>query len=235
MSQADLTTAYRKANQAIRANTLRDFLRLWGALDLKQLERSYPAWERAVTTLVERDRVVASQAAAMYLRASKVESGVAGAPAIRLAEAAPRAQISAALSSTARAGYYTALTYYPEVQAERVALVRATGAVGRLVLNAGRDTIRESLKRDHTGRGWQRVTSGAACNFCKLLAGRGAIYSADTAEFAAHDHCACTVQPKYSERAVPVLPYEPSSRGRFSVRGTDADRTRLRAAVKSVA
>jgi hypothetical protein len=30
-----------------------------------------------------------------------------------------------------------------------------------------------------------------------MLAGRGSVYSADTAEFEAHDHCGCSAEPVY--------------------------------------
>jgi hypothetical protein len=43
----------------------------------------------------------------------------------------------------------------------------------------------------------QRVLGGAGCDFCQMLAGRGEVYSAETADFEAHDHCGCTAEPIY--------------------------------------
>jgi len=39
---------------------------------------------------------------------------------------------------------------------------------------------------------WRRLTSTKACNFCVMLADRGAVYwSEQTASFKPHDNCAC--------------------------------------------
>jgi hypothetical protein len=42
------------------------------------------------------------------------------------------------------------------------------------------------------------VTSGNACDFCSMLADRGAVYGEASAEFEAHDHCSCSAQPVYA-------------------------------------
>lgn len=40
--------------------------------------------------------------------------------------------------------------------------------------------------------GYQRVASPGACDFCRMLAGRGTVYSAAAVNTDAHDHCRCT-------------------------------------------
>lgn len=89
-----------------------------------------------------------------------------------------------------------------------------------------RDTITTNRRRDPEAVGWRRVTHGG-CNFCQMLAGRGAVYREDTARFASHGHCGCTAQPVF--RGEPgeeadVVQYAASKR-----RPTDADRKRVRA------
>lgn len=223
-----LTEGYRRANQALRAATLRDFLRLWPVLDPARMDETFPAWALSTRTLIARDRARAAGLAAGYLKATRLSSGVAGEATVVLSSTMPAAQVETSLSVTARAGYYTALRYgrTPE-QARQVALVRSAGAVSRLVLGGGRDTVQASLRADRKGRGWQRVTSAKACDFCVMLAGRGAVYSADTANFSAHDHCSCTVRPVYSEEPMAVVPYEPSAKFR-----TDAQRDANNAAIR---
>jgi hypothetical protein len=71
------------------------------------------------------------------------------------------------------------------------------GGFQRIVADAGRNTVIGSLKEDPRGRGWSRQTSGSACGFCEMLAGRGAVYSADTADFQSHDHCFCVAVPRW--------------------------------------
>jgi hypothetical protein len=79
-----------------------------------------------------------------------------------------------------------------------------------------RDTITTNTQRDPSAVGWKRVTAGG-CKFCRLLAGRGAVYRADTARFAAHPHCGCTAAPVFdgqpSEEAS-VMQYVASQRKR---------------------
>ena len=60
-----------------------------------------------------------------------------------------------------------------------------------------RDTIITNRRRDPSAVGWRRVTSGG-CKFCRMLAAKGAIFSDQTARFAAHTHCHCTAQPVFS-------------------------------------
>lgn len=60
-----------------------------------------------------------------------------------------------------------------------------------------RDTILTNRRRDPSAVGWRRVTNGG-CKFCVMLAAKGAIFSDETARFAAHTHCKCSAQPVFS-------------------------------------
>lgn len=60
-----------------------------------------------------------------------------------------------------------------------------------------RETIIGNRRQDPDATGWQRVAKGDACKFCLMLAGRGSVYKEATANFAAHPHCDCTVQPVF--------------------------------------
>lgn len=59
-----------------------------------------------------------------------------------------------------------------------------------------RDTITTNRRRDPAAVGWRRVAE-SGCKFCRFLAGRGAVYKADTARFASHPHCHCTAAPVF--------------------------------------
>lgn len=79
-----------------------------------------------------------------------------------------------------------------------------------------RDTITSNTRRDPSARGWRRE-SGGGCKFCTLLAGRGAIYRAETARFAAHPHCDCTAVPVFDGQPgeeADVMQYVASARSR---------------------
>lgn len=70
------------------------------------------------------------------------------------------------------------------------ALDRMQGTLQRAVFDGARDTT--LLNVQATRSGWARYASASACEFCKLLATRGAAYrSEDTAATKVHDHCSC--------------------------------------------
>jgi hypothetical protein len=88
-----------------------------------------------------------------------------------------------------------------------------TGGMERRMMDYSRDTIAGSAVADAQAEGWQRVTAGG-CDFCQMLAGRGAIYTSATADFASHDDCRCAAVVAFKGEPVPVKPYEPSLRWR---------------------
>lgn len=72
-----------------------------------------------------------------------------------------------------------------------------TGGLQRRIANFSRYTVAESAVADPAARGWQRVGSGASCDFCQMLLGRGAVYTEATAQFESHDHCNCAAEPAW--------------------------------------
>ncbi|MBV7302926.1 EndoU domain-containing protein [Corynebacterium sp. TAE3-ERU2] len=69
---------------------------------------------------------------------------------------------------------------------------KLSGALNRLVLQPARKTIQSNIA---DGMMFARVPEPGACDFCLMLASRGAVYSADTAGMTEasrfHDHCRC--------------------------------------------
>lgn len=55
------------------------------------------------------------------------------------------------------------------------------GGVQRMVAGAGRDTIDLNARRDAASVSWARVAQPDACEFCKMLAGRGSVYRSEAA------------------------------------------------------
>lgn len=98
------------------------------------------------------------------------------------------------------------------------------GGMQRRITTFGRLTVTSSSLADPRVDGWQRVSrGGCSTGFCDMLAGRGAVYSEATADFAVHDNCHCVAVPAFSGEPRPVKPYTPSTR-----QATDADRARTR-------
>lgn len=221
-----LTRNYRSQTLALRAQTVRDMRRIWPALDWRNLERTYPAWFAAASTLIQRDRTRSAGLASLYLKAHRLQAGVPGEVAVRLAAGAPAEQVATAMRvTTIVALKRSTMAGKSAEQAMIDAFVQSSGAATRLVLDAGRDTIRQTAVADPATEGWRRVASGG-CDFCRMLAGRGDVYREDTVDFAAHDHCACSAEPVYGEGRS-VRAYTPSQRRRSdATRAADNARAR---------
>lgn len=71
------------------------------------------------------------------------------------------------------------------------------GGLQRRVADHVRDTIAGNSVADSAAKGWRRVGSGASCDFCSMLLGRGFVYSEATADFQSHDHCSCSAAPEW--------------------------------------
>lgn len=210
--QNRLAALFRKQLLGVRAQTISDFTKLWPMFSGEDTAQ-YAAWLTAARTLTQRDRAVAAGAGAAYARASRAIAGVGGTPVIRTSASAPVAQVDTSLTVTSLVAYRRARRAGKTVElANQIAMVDATGSMTKLVVAGANDTIRDSVAADPQGVGWARVASPGACDFCLMLSDRGAVYSADSVDFAAHDHCMCTCQPIYGETTKTVRTYTPSAR-----------------------
>jgi hypothetical protein len=70
------------------------------------------------------------------------------------------------------------------------------GGVQRRIANFSRLTVTGSALADPLAVGWKRTGVGD-CSFCRMLIGRGAVYSEATADFRSHDHCNCGAEPAF--------------------------------------
>jgi hypothetical protein len=193
-----LTQQHRAQQLLLRRATVAQVARLWPALDWARLDASYPGFALTVAALVQKNRQTSAGLAAAYMRAFRLASGVPGDLKIVAAQPLIVDQFATSLrvvsviaaKKSAAAGKDAGL-------AMEDALTETQGAMSRLVLDAGRDTMTQTLKGDRAAYGWQRVLGGGGCDFCQMLAGRGAVYKEDTADFPSHDHCGCSAEPVY--------------------------------------
>lgn len=64
------------------------------------------------------------------------------------------------------------------------------------VRQAANGTVMDSVLQDRQSLGWGRVASAGCCEYCGLLAGRGAVYRTEhTATFSPHLNCKCQALP----------------------------------------
>lgn len=196
LSTRQLTQVHRRQQLTLRQATLAEMARLWPALDWARLDATYPAFAAEVTGLVVKNRRTSAGLAAAYLRAYRVASGLDGDVRIVIPQTVNLAQLDASLHATAvgTAKKAAARSLAADVAMSN-ALTLASGAMSRLVLNAGRETVTETIRSDDQARGWRRVLGGGGCDFCRQLAGR--VYPRDNADFEAHGKCGCTSEPVY--------------------------------------
>lgn len=197
MVASRLTLTHKAAQARVGSRTVSLLRPVWRMLDGSRLDDTAEAWLRTATAIIQDQRLVSARLAAAYLDAQKKQALGVGARAI-LADAAPLQALSTSLLVTGPISIKSAVARgVPLERAMSVAEARSSAAAMRHALNGGRETITGTLREDPQALGWERVTSGNPCDFCDMLAGRGAVYSADSADFQCHDGCLCTAEPVY--------------------------------------
>lgn len=196
LTTRQLTVVHRRQQLALRKVTLAEMERLWPALDGTALDSTYPALAGSVAEMVAKYRRNSAGLAAAYLRAYRVASGLDGAVRIVIPQTLNVDQLDASLHALSVAAVKTSATHATPLDvAMGNALTRSSGAMARLVLDAGRETVTRTIQGDDRATGWRRVLGGGGCDFCRKLAGR--VYPRDNADFDAHGKCGCTSEPVY--------------------------------------
>jgi hypothetical protein len=194
-----LTTAQRAAQVALRARSLQGLLALWRVVDVTNLADTIDVFTQAAVMLALNGSDESAALAGRYYELFRRAEGVPGAaPGFRVGRL-PQQVVASELRGAALSGIINARRGGMSlVGAKNNGLIRVAGAFTKLVLAGGRMTIIGNVNRDRQALGWQRVTSGDPCAFCRSLAGRGAVYKTEkSASFDAHDHCACSTEPLY--------------------------------------
>lgn len=193
-----LTEAHRLAQARIGASTVSELIDIWPLLDPTAIDATAPRWARVASTVVESRFRRSSALTVDYLRAFRaLELGTLSdfTPILATFDAA---QVSTSLVVTGPVSLKAAMARGVDLAtAVDTAQARSAAAGMRQSLAGGRETIAATTTADPRAVGYARVTSGKACEFCSMLAGRGAVYSDDTAHFEAHDGCSCSAEPVY--------------------------------------
>ena len=163
---------------------------------------------------MSKNRRTSAGLAAAYLRAFRVASGLSGDVRIVVPPMAPEQFTTSLRVTSLVAAKKSAALLVPADVAMTNALTQASGAMARLVLNGGRETVNQTIRTDPKASGWMRVLGGGGCDFCRELAGR--IYPTDNADFEAHGKCGCTPSPStpnnFPRREGGDVPHRRSSR-----------------------
>ncbi|GAA2802994.1 hypothetical protein VO63_05135 [Streptomyces showdoensis] len=195
----------RMAQRSLTRSLTRDVRSLRRIIIPSRLEVTVPDWIAAVQVLVDQYGSASSALSADYYDAARTAARVAGRFDVPLADPPPDEQVENSLR-------WATKDLWPrdpddpqttEAQSEPMdvrleqAEKKAEAVAQKLVVDQGRGTVQEAVRRDRQATAWARSAALGACSFCKLLATRGAVYKQDTADFQAHDGCHCGVVPVF--------------------------------------
>lgn len=210
MATATQVQFIRAQNEAIVRLATRDLAAFWSTLDLSRPETARNALLRFTPVLVDQYGQAAASIAADWYEDVRAAERVRVPYRARVAEPVAAEVVQA----RTRFGAGHLFTESPEVTQTFLA-----SALTKYVLQPGRDTIVENARRDPAAAGWHRETRPSAtyaigCDFCRMLAGRGAVYKQATARFAAHGDCHCVAVPSWDSNApeVDAMVYTASER-----------------------
>lgn len=193
----DVSFRHRIRQLAIRAAGLRALLELWQGVDPTRLPDTIPPFTEAAGFVVTTQFTRSAAAAADYYERIRPP----GITTVEIPEVAPppRGVAAAKLRGAGLAGIVRARRAgFSLAAAAQAGFVRMSGTASGLILDGSRQTILQTAALDPASSGrWRRVASGNACPFCQDLAGRGFVYSDDSADFSSHDHCACQAEPEF--------------------------------------
>lgn len=182
--------------------------------------RSGPGVQRTVTRASAATATLASR----FLVAEALENGVPGlVPSVAVADPV---RIAESLRITGPVAFKTnmARTGNPDL-ARRAMTSRLAGSATRLTLAGSRETIADTAEASPAIARYRRVAQSGACDFCEMLAGRGAVYTAESAGRVVgragrprgnrrigqsyHDQCRCYVSLEWDEVAPSPTPPQP--------------------------
>ncbi|NED75401.1 hypothetical protein G3I51_24365 [Streptomyces sp. SID9944] len=218
---------WRRAQAGLTALLLRDLRRLRRLIDPGRLQATVPTWIDAVNTVVAHYAEVSATLAADFYDGERDAAGVPGSFTVPLADPPPDEQTRESLR-------WATKDLWPRDEAEASvarreplavrldqAETKAEGAVDRLVLNSGRETVRRAVERDRYAVAWARGAALGCCSFCALMASRGATYhtagtagreanarfEGDIGEAKFHNWCRCVIIPVYRGQQFELSPH----------------------------
>lgn len=167
-----------------------------------------------VAALLHRYGPASATLAIRYYNSERAAAGIGEPFRVRPADLPPDGQVAATV------GWATE-PLRTDSPSEDAVESRLVGAVERLVMNVGRETLATAVQDDKHAHGWARVTRPGACSFCRLVATRGAIYKTQATagrsansrfggegEFKWHNNCHCYIEPLFADV------YEPTAQAR---------------------
>lgn len=192
-----LTDAHLAAQRTIGARAVQQLALAWRMLDPNDLDGTFRRYLAAALPILVENRALSTAAAVAYLREQRTQVFGDIGTIVVATEPLPE-QVVTVARVTSVVPIKKAMTagLALDVAVDR-AFTLASGDLSRLALAGGRSTVIDSAYADPRVTGWRRVLSTPSCEFCTMLAGRGAVYTESTVRFRAHGHCDCGAEEVY--------------------------------------
>ncbi len=203
MARTDAGEALTEAHRAIQirlvVGLVRDLAALWRPVDPADIRGTLEPFARAGVALTLNARRASASAARSYYVTFRQVEGVAGLMDVALALDPPADVMRGGLFGSAAQGIVNARRRGASVAAAAEnGFSKVSGAAVQLAANGGRETLLGAIAKDPEARGYQRVTDGDPCAFCRMVASRGILaYDETSAGFKSHGHCGCTAEPAF--------------------------------------
>lgn len=183
---------FRQAQAGILTLLTRDLSAFFASLDLDRPERARDALLEFLPLLVAQYGEAGAAAAADWYDDVRDSDRVPGRYRAEVAEPAPDLEVRTEQTVRRAAGYF-----FIEGSAA-LALPSMLDPATKYALEPARQTIIQSTERDPRAKGWQRIARAGACDFCRMLTNRGAVYTSRSALFESHGHCHCVAAPAFT-------------------------------------
>lgn len=209
-----LTEAHRGIQLRIIAGLMRDLAVLWRPVDPTDIRGTLNPFTDAASVVTVAARRASASAAQGYYRMFRQVEGVPGTFDAALAPDPPPDVLRGGLFGAGARGIIDARRRGLDVAAAaQNGLVRASGAAVQIAANGGRETLLVAVLRDPAAIGYQRVTDGDPCAFCRMIASQGIVSYDGSAGFEAHAHCGCTAEPAFEGSQ--IIPRNAEFRGEW--------------------
>jgi len=201
--QARLSEQHRAAQTRLMAIVAADTARVFPLLDISNVDRTFGSFVDGMEQTVNARRTISSSLSSTYYNAIRGDVNVRGDFSPRLFGQVGKDQLFTSLLVAGPVSIKKNLAAGVSAEtARQAALTNTIKTTQRHVVNGGRATILDSVRRDPSALGWSRLTDGQPCAFCALLASRGPAYKSEgTSKFRAHDGCGCTAVPVFDVNA----------------------------------
>jgi hypothetical protein len=186
----------RRAQSNVLTLALADLANAWAGLDLTDPETAQAVLLRLTPALSDTYGSLSAAVAADWYDDLRRDREIAG-----TFRAAPAEPVAAGRVE----GTTQRITQHLWTDTPEAALTALSGRLGKYVMQPGRDTVVAAVQADPSQPRWARVPSSPKpCEFCEMLAGRGAVYlSEDTADGTEyHDHCGCAAVPVWDGESI---------------------------------